>query len=131
LPRHALPTGSSETGFLVVDNRTKATINLTKECRPELEGLLRGTRATQHNSSDLICSHKAVFIRPGVTRLPIRFIATYFLCSQDPTGAAGTVRCVAGDKEPSLPAGDYEAHIDGGGAALPDPGATALHLTTH
>jgi hypothetical protein len=129
LPSHTIPTGSSETGFLIVNNRTKTTINLTKECQPEIEGLLRGSRYAQPNSSDLVCSSKSLLIKPGLNRLPVRFEATYLSCSQDSNGASGMVRCLNGNREPSLPLGNYEAHVDGGGARLPVPRAIALHLT--
>lgn len=131
LTRHTIPTGSSETGFLVVDNRTKSTINLTKRCQPKVEGLLRGSRYTQPNTSDLVCSPKALLILPGVNRLPVRFVATYLSCGQDPTNSSGTVLCVDGNKMPSLPTGTYVAHVDGGGAALPAPNAATVHLTAH
>jgi hypothetical protein len=131
LPSHTLPTGSFETGFLVVNNRTKSTINLTKECQPELEGLLRGARYIQESSSDLVCSNKALLIRPGLNRLPVRFVATYISCSQDPNSASGIVRCVDGNKQLSLPLGTYEAHVDGDGAPLPVPRAITIHLTAH
>ncbi len=131
LTSHTIPTGSSETGFLVVTNRTNATINLTKRCQPDVEGLLRGFRYTQPNNSDLVCSTKAFLIRPGVNRLPIRFVATSLSCSQGPNSASGTVQCVDGSKMPSLPPGTYVAHLDGGGAALPVPNAVTVHVTAH
>ena len=129
LTRHTLPTGSSVTGFLVVNNPTKVTINLTKKCQPEIEGLLRGARYTQQSSSDLVCSTKALLIRPGLNRLPVRFVATYQSCRQDPNSASGTVRCVDGNKMPPLPPGTSEAHVDGGGAPLPVPRSITIRLT--
>jgi hypothetical protein len=129
LTSRTFPTGSSETGHLIVDNRTKAAIDLTKECQPELEGLLQGARITQPSWSGLVCSNRALIIRPGVNRIPIRFVATYLSCSQDPNGTTGVVGCVDGSDEPSLPPGIYEAHVDGGGASLPDPRSVPVHLT--
>lgn len=94
LANHNVVAGSSETGFLVVDNRTKTTINLTKECQPQLEGLLRGKHYAQTASSDLVCSNEALLIRPGVTRLPVLFVASFQSCSQDANSAVGVTRCV-------------------------------------
>jgi hypothetical protein len=131
LTSHTFATGSSETGFLVVNNRTKTTINLTEKCRPEIEGLLRGARYAQSSTSNLVCSNKALLIRPGVNRLPLPFETTYQSCSQDPNSTSGMVRCVDGNKQPPLPPGAYEAHVDGGGVALPVPGAITVHLTAH
>jgi hypothetical protein len=131
LPSNTLATGSTETGFLVVNNRTKATINLTKKCQPEIEGILRGARYTQQSWSDLVCSAKGLGIRPGLNRLPVRFVATYLSCTQDPKRPSGMVRCVDGNKMPPLPPGTYVAHVDGGGAALPVPNTITVHLTAH
>jgi hypothetical protein len=128
LASHRLVAGSYETGFLVVDNRTKTTINLTKECQPQLEGLLGSARYAQTASSDLVCSNEAALIRPGVTRLPVRFVATYSSCSQDANAAIGMTRCLDGNKLPALPSGTYHAHVDGGGAALPAPRAITVHV---
>jgi hypothetical protein len=131
LARHSLAAGSSEMGFLIVDNRTKTTINLTKRCQPQLEGLLSDAHYAQTASSDLMCSNAALLIRPGETRLPVRFMTSYLSCSQDANAAAGITRCVDGNNLPDLPAGFYQAHVDGGGAALPVPHAITIHVTHH
>jgi hypothetical protein len=131
LARHTIATGSTETGYLVVDNRTRTTINVTRECRPQIEGLLRGARYRQSSWSDLVCDPGPLLIRPGINRLPVAFEATYLECSQDPNKAVGTVACLDGNKAPPLPSGTYVAHVDGDGAALPVPRAITIHLTGH
>jgi hypothetical protein len=131
LANHSLVAGSSEMGFLVVDNRTKTTINLTKECQPQLEGLLRGKHYAQTASSDLVCSNEALLIRSGVARLPVLFVASFQSCSHGANSAIGVTRCVDGNQMPALPAGTYQAHVDGGGAALPVPHAITIRVTDH
>jgi len=133
LDKQAVAPGEPVHATLVVVNRGRRTINLSKgECRPHYAVALRSHTYAPKVAIPATCSTLPFLIRPGVTRLPLTIQTTYLSCSSSGGVASGPTvppNCTHSGPPPLRP-GRYTTVLEGSGLALPQPTPVAVTLRT-
>jgi hypothetical protein len=116
-------------GTLVVTNRGRRPINLTRRCRPDFAVALTNGSVAPDVAFAFVCTNAPFVISPGTTRFPLTVATTYSSCLQ-PGGSStkSMPSCLAGGIFPPLPPGRYRAVLVGDQIALPAPRPVAVTL---
>jgi hypothetical protein len=143
LPLATMVAGSSETGYLVIENDTGAPLHLKDTsglgCVPKWRVVLRNAKVPQQVAfpSDCSASPGPSTVATGQTKLPFTLEAAYQLCSPSgqPHGVL-TPTCVRNRQEgglspaPPLPAGLYEATFSSNIAHFVSVAAVPVRVVT-
>jgi hypothetical protein len=127
LSRTSVSAGTPIKGALIVTNRGRTAVNLTRYCRPYFAVRLTGHGLPVAAAFPATCSNTPFLIKPGVTRLPVTVFTTYSGCTSRRHATAHTPACLSGGRMPPLPAGRYQAVLVGSGD-LPLPPAEPVKV---
>jgi hypothetical protein len=123
--------GTPLRGTLVVTDDTAIAVSLTHGCRPSFAVVLVDRHLVNRVAFAPSCLHTPLVIEPGVNRLAVEVLTSYSACgSPTPHPAAGLPVCVRGGP-PELPAGRYQAVLEGSGnLRLPEPRPVTVTLSS-
>jgi len=136
----SMAAGSNQTGYLVVENNTGASLRLTTgstiACTPKWAVVLANRKLPQQAAFTKECGPKPLVIRAGETRLPFTLQATFQACTstRQPEGAL-IPRCLPGRQGPTvappLPPDLYEATFFSDIAGLPLVASVPVRVGRH
>jgi len=125
------PAGAPLRGTLVVTDDAAIAVSLTHGCRPDFAVVLVNRHLIDRVAFAPSCLHTPLVIEPGVNRLAVEVLTSYSACgSPTPHPAADLPVCVRGGP-PELPAGRYQAVLEGSGnLRLPEPRPVTVTLSS-
>ena len=129
LERTYVTSGTPIKGTLVVINRSRTPVNLTRACPPKYTVVLTNREFPPDAAFAADCSGAPFVIAPGENRLAVTVQTTYLACTQSGQATRRIPACTHGGQPPPLPAGRYEAVLVGSELRLPPPTPVPVILT--
>jgi hypothetical protein len=135
-----MAAGTSQTGYVVIENNTGASLRLTTggtiACTPKWSVILANRKLPQQAAFTKECGPKPLVIRAGETRLPFTLQATFQACTSIGQSQGALIpRCLPGPQGPTvappLPPDLYEATFFSDIAQLPHVASVPVRVVRH